>query len=87
MRLLIASFLCLVLLLFSTVASAKIVFDSTRNQDYELYVMDDDGTNIVQLTHTERPIRVRVMCPQKKRDTCRPEINAMNALMMAFSGG
>ena len=37
--------LCLVLLLLSTAAHAKIVFDSERNGVQGLYVMDNDGSN------------------------------------------
>ena len=47
--------LCLVLLLFSTVASAKIVFKSTRNGVRSIYVMDDDGSNVIRLTDTLKP--------------------------------
>jgi len=36
---------------FSTVASSKIVFSSNMDGNYEIYVMDDDGTNIQRLTH------------------------------------
>lgn len=38
-------FLCLLLLLFATAASAKIVFGSERNGVQGIYVMDDDGSN------------------------------------------
>ena len=37
--------LCLLLLLFSTAAHAKIVFGSERNGVKGIYVMDDDGSN------------------------------------------
>ena len=47
--------LCLVLLLFSTVASAKILFNSYRNGVWGIYIMDDDGSNVTQLTNTLRP--------------------------------
>ena len=53
MRLLLATF-CLVLLLFSTIASAKIVFslrDVSIHEDVNgVYVMDDNGNNITLLT-------------------------------------
>lgn len=39
------------LMCFSTVASSKIVFSSNMDGNYEIYVMDDDGTNIQRLTH------------------------------------
>jgi TolB protein len=32
-------------------ASAKIVFESKRDGNYEIYVMDDDGSNIQRLTN------------------------------------
>ena len=38
-------FICLLLLLLSTAASAKIVFSSERNGVEGIYVMDDDGSN------------------------------------------
>ena len=46
--------LCLLLML-SVVTDAKIVFQSNRadNQTYEIYVMDDDGSNLQRLTHNE----------------------------------
>ena len=54
---------CLILLLvtgvFSTVASAKIVFDSTRDGVKGIYVMDDDGSNVTLLTDTLWPITPR----------------------------
>ena len=39
------------LMCFSTVASSKIVFTSNMDGNYEIYVMDDDGTNVQRLTH------------------------------------
>lgn len=39
------------LMCVSTVASAKIVFTSNMDGNYEIYVMDDDGTNVQRLTH------------------------------------
>ena len=47
--------LCVMLLLFSTVASAKIVFRSTRDGVRSIYVMDDDSSNVTLLTNTLRP--------------------------------
>ena len=38
------------ILLFAAVASAKIVFTSTRNGHSDIYVMDDTGENIIQIT-------------------------------------
>ena len=46
--------LCLILLL-STVASAKIVFDSKRDGVTGIYVMDDNGNNVTLLTDTLVP--------------------------------
>ena len=39
------------LLCVSPLASSKIVLSSNRDGDYEIYVMDDDGTHIQRLTH------------------------------------
>ena len=47
--------LCLFLLFFSTVASAKILFKSSRPGGAGIYVMDDDGDNVTLLTNTLRP--------------------------------
>ncbi len=44
------SLLCLLLLLFGTVAEAKIVFSSRRDGVEGVYVMDDDGSNQTLLT-------------------------------------
>lgn len=44
------SLLCLLLLLFGTVAQAKIVFKSKRDVNRSLYVMDDDGRNVQRVT-------------------------------------
>ena len=50
----IVSLLCvLLLLLFSSGTSAKIVFGSTRNEIEGIYVMDDDGSNQTLLTESE----------------------------------
>ncbi len=47
-------FLCLLLLLSSTVAHAKIVFTSTREGVEGVYVMDDDGSNQMVLIEDEK---------------------------------
>ena len=47
------SLLCLLLLLFSTDASAAIVFSSIREGVKGIYVMDDDGSNVTLLTESE----------------------------------
>lgn len=56
MRFLISSY-CLILLLFSTVASAKIIFERTGTDPFSgnssIYVMDDDGSNVMLLTDTQ----------------------------------
>ena len=39
------------ILLFAAAASAKIVFSSARNGNSDIYVMDDDGNNITQITN------------------------------------
>ena len=46
--------LSILLLFFSTVAGAKILFDSTRDGVRGIYVMDDDGSNITLLTNENR---------------------------------
>lgn len=50
MRLFITCFLCLMFFFFSTVVSAKIVFNSKRDGNYGIYVMEDNGSNITLLT-------------------------------------
>lgn len=54
MRLLLPIY-CLILLLFCTIANAKIIFNSSYNDVRGIYVMDDDGSNITLLTDTLRP--------------------------------
>ena len=39
------------LMCVATAASSKIVFNSNMDGNYEIYVMDDDGTNVQRLTH------------------------------------
>ena len=53
MRLPKAGFLCILLLFLSTAADAKIVFDSQYDGLYGIYLMDDDGSNIIPLTESE----------------------------------
>ena len=50
MRIILTTF-CLILLLFSTVANAKIVFGSRRDSGSGIYVMNDDGSNATLLTN------------------------------------
>ena len=45
--------ICLLLLLLSTGAHAKIVFSSVREGVYGVYIMDDDGSNQTVLTESE----------------------------------
>ena len=47
------------ILLLSTVANAKIVFDSKRDGVKEIYVMNDDGSNVTLLTDTLSPFAPR----------------------------
>ena len=42
---------CCLLVLVSTVASAKIVFDAKHNGNYEIYVMNDDGSRTHRVTN------------------------------------
>ena len=53
MRIILATFCC-ILFLFSTVASAKIVFGSKRDGVSNIYVMNDSGTNMTLLT--DKPV-------------------------------
>ncbi len=46
-------FLCLLLLLLSTAAHAKIVFSSLRDGVYSIRVMDDDGSSQTLITESE----------------------------------
>ena len=39
--------------LFSTIVTAKIIFISNRDNHPNIYVMDDDGTNVQRLTFTD----------------------------------
>ena len=47
--------LCLFLLLFSTVASAKILFTSRRDGVKGIYIMNDNGSNVTLLNNTTDP--------------------------------
>ncbi len=61
-----AGLLCLLLLLLSTAADAKIVFSSRHDGGlYGIYVMDDDGSNITPLTESET---LRPCCPTWSSD-------------------
>ena len=53
MHLLKVGFICLLVLLLSTIAHAKIVFGSNREGVEGVYVMDDDGSNQTLLTESE----------------------------------
>ena len=46
------SIVCFLVLFLSTAASAKIVFKSKRDGNGEIYVMNDDGSQIRRLTNT-----------------------------------
>ena len=46
------SIACVLVLFCSTVASAKILFRSTREGNGEIYVMNDDGSEVRRLTNT-----------------------------------
>ena len=53
MRILLTTLSLSLILFFSAAASAKILFSSSRNGNSDIYVMDDDGSNITQIT--EKP--------------------------------
>lgn len=53
MRLLNIGSVCLLLMLFSNIVQAKILFGSTRDGVKGIYVMDDDGSNETLLTESE----------------------------------
>ncbi len=46
--------ICCVFVSVSTVALARIVFDAKREDNFEIYAMDDDGSNLQQLTNNPR---------------------------------
>ena len=77
MRILFTS-LCLLLLLFSTMVSAKIVFTSTRDGTRGIYVMDDDSSNVTLLTDILSPSRPR-WSPDGKQIVFTRNINAGNS--------
>ena len=47
--------ICYLLLLVPNLATAKIVFISTRSDGSNIYVMDDDGSNVQRLTFAKVP--------------------------------
>lgn len=47
--------ICYLLLLVPSLATAKIVFISTRSDGSNIYVMDDDGSNVQRLTRAKIP--------------------------------
>ncbi len=53
MRIILATFCC-ILFVFSTVANAKIIFGSKRDNGSGIYVMNDDGSNLRLLT--DKPV-------------------------------
>lgn len=46
--------ICCVFVSVSTLALARIVFDAKREDNFEIYAMDDDGSNLQQLTNNPR---------------------------------
>ena len=46
--------ICCVLVSVSTLALARIVFDAKREDNFEIYAMNDDGSNLQQLTNNPR---------------------------------
>lgn len=47
------TFICTLTVLIATIAPAKIVFQSYRDGKSELYVMEDNGSNLQRLTHSQ----------------------------------
>ena len=47
------TFICTLTVLMATIAPAKIVFQSYRDGKGELYVMEDNGSNLRRLTHSQ----------------------------------
>ena len=47
------TFICALTVLMATIAPAKIVFQSYRDGKGELYVMEDNGSNLRRLTHSQ----------------------------------
>ena len=64
MRHVIVGLVCLMLGLFSTGVSAKIIFYGSPGEDRGIYIMDDNGSNITQLTQ----VRYWGGFPQWSRD-------------------
>ena len=61
------SVICGLLLLVSTFASAKILFFSSRTGNHEIYMMNDDGSNIQRLTDNSMADRNPRWSPDGKR--------------------
>ncbi len=59
--------ICYLLLLVPSLATAKIVFRSFRDGGNNIYVMDDDGSNVQGLTFTPLPYIRPVWSPDGKR--------------------
>jgi len=63
-------FCCLALLMITITSHAKIVFINMKPdgwRDRDLYVMDDDGSNLIQLTHTEEVERYPNWSPNGRK--------------------
>ena len=45
---------CCLFVCISTLAPAKIIFDAKREDNFEIYTMNDDGSNLERLTHHPR---------------------------------
>ena len=72
-----------VLLFFVSIANAKIVFTSNRNSEdkdnYDIYLMDDDGSNIQQLTHTHLSERNPRWSPDGKQIVFRRQVRPFDS--------
>ena len=80
MRLFLAGFLSvLVLLLFSTIATAKIAFESVRDGVRGIYVMEDDGSNVELLTDTLNPSYPR-WSPDGKQIVFQRQVNPQDLI-------
>ncbi len=71
------------LLCFVSIVSAKIVFTSNRNSDdkdnYDIYLMDDDGGNLQQLTHTQLSERHPRWSPDGRQIVFRRQVHPFDS--------
>ena len=91
MRRFIISFLCFLLLFFPNFVSAKIVFTAYEKNGANIYVMDDNGNNIQQITNYPRSEKSPRWSPDGKqiaflRDTDPSTSLRLNTFIMNADG-